>query len=259
MGTMAEPNLELLLLGTGTCVPSVERNSSGYAVRYGATILLLDIGNGIQKRLLEAKVDYRYVDGIFISHFHPDHTTDLIPFLFATRHTPGFSRIDPLILAGARGLRDFVDNMSEIYGHWVKQPGFPLEVRELDSDKVEVGPLKIRSVPVNHSENALAFRVTAPNGKSLTYSGDTGFCDSIVRLAKDTDLLLIECSFPTAMRINGHLTPPEVAKIARDCNCKRVVLTHLYPVFGDENPADEVSRYFDGEVILGEDLMRLQI
>ena len=40
-------------------------------------------------KLEKIGVDYLGIDNVFITHFHPDHTSDLIPLLFATRHPYG--------------------------------------------------------------------------------------------------------------------------------------------------------------------------
>ncbi len=255
---MDEMQLELTLLGTGTCVPNPERNASGYVVRYQDVTILLDIGNGTMRRLLEAKIDYKKVDAICISHFHPDHVTDLVPFLFATRYTPGFTRSKDLRILGPVGLGEYLNKVSNVYGNWVTNPEFPFELVELDTAKIEFGSLKFETAPVKHTEASIAYRIAASNGKSITYSGDTDECESIINLAFETDLLVIECSFPSAEKVNGHLTPLEVARIATACKCKHVVLTHLYPVH-KTNPADELKGLFGGKVTLGSDLMTFQI
>lgn len=254
-----EENLKLTLLGTGTCVPNLRRNASGYVIRHGSTILSMDMGNGIMRQMLKAKIDYREIGGILITHYHPDHVTDLVPFLFATRHTPGFSREKHLRIIGAHGLRSYLEHTSNLYGTWVKSPQFPFEIQEVSFDEFQIDQLTIKSARVRHAESAVAYRITSPNGRSVTYSGDTGYCESIIELARDTDVLLIECSFPSIMRIGTHLTPHEVGLIAQRANCKKVILTHLYPVFGDQDPTDEVSEEFNGKVVLGEDLLEFEI
>lgn len=255
---MDNSKLELILLGTGTCVPSIERNASGYVVRYNDLTIILDIGNGILRRMLEANVDYKDVDAICLSHFHPDHVTDLVSFLFATRHTPGFTRTKELIIIGPVGLRDFLDKLSAVYGEWILHPNFSLQIIELESSEIEISPLSIKTARANHSEESIAYRITEPNGGSITYSGDTDECESIVELARGTDILVIECSFPNNNKIAGHLTPAEVGKIARASQCKQVVLTHIYPVH-ETDPTNELREIFDGKVTLGRDLMEFQV
>jgi len=42
--------------------------------------LLFDSGSGTLRRLLEAGIDFKEVDYLIYSHFHPDHTADLCRF-----------------------------------------------------------------------------------------------------------------------------------------------------------------------------------
>ena len=56
----------------------------------------------------------------------------------------------------------------------------------------------------------------------MVYSGDTDYCDSIVKLARDCDVLILECSFPEGMHCEGHLTPDLAGRIAAEANCKQL-------------------------------------
>ena len=132
------------------------------------------------------------------------------------------------------------------------------EIIELEYSKIKFGPLNIETAKTLHTNESIAYRISDQNGKSITYSGDTDFCEPIIALAQDTDILVIECSFPTAMKVAGHLTPAEVGKIAQECKCKHVILTHIYPVH-EIDPTNELNDVFDGKVTLGKDLMTFKI
>jgi ribonuclease BN (tRNA processing enzyme) len=256
---MNEQKMELILLGTGTCVPRADRNSSGYVVKDKGTIVLLDCGPGILRRMAEAKIDFREIDVICLSHFHPDHVSDLAPFFLATKYTPDFARTRPLTLIGPTGLKEFFHNLSKLYGEWLENLNFPLQLEEFGEDSKEFNSLTIYSKKMEHSKNSIGFRIKNSENKSITYSGDTGFCKEIVELANETDLLLIECSFPDNRKMEEHLTPKEVGEIAKAANVKKVVLTHLYPVFQNQDPVNQVSGIFNGEIIEGRDLLKLYV
>ena len=117
----------------------------------------------------------------------------------------------------------------------------------------------MRTTLVKHAENAIAFRLDTENKQSITYSGDTDFCESIINLANQTDILLIECSFPKNKKVPGHLTAEEVGIIASESLSKKVILTHLYPVFEKNASVQEVKEQYNGEVIEGKDLLFFQI
>lgn len=78
--------MKLTILGSGTCVPYARRGSSGYAIELEGASMLLDCGSGATRSLARAGINYLGIDCLFLSHFHPDHTGDLVPFLFATKY-----------------------------------------------------------------------------------------------------------------------------------------------------------------------------
>ena len=248
---------KLTLLGTGTCVPIKNRNSSGYFLKTQNLNILIDCGAGTLRRLTEAKIDYRNIDLICVTHFHPDHCSDIAPFFLATRHTPGFTRSKTLTVIGPAGLKSHLKRLAELYGSWLLDSDYPLVVHELKENSLIIKTIRIFSAPMKHTDNSIGFRFEE-NKKSITFSGDTDFIPSLIQLAKKTDLLLIECSFPNNQKTEGHLTPKEVGIIANKSMSKKIILTHLYPVFKDD-PVNEVKKIFNGEVIEGQDLMTLQI
>src|SRR5919108_1547900 len=113
----------LHILGSGTCVPYERRGSSGYAVELPKSTVLLDCANGTTSKLGKVGINYLDVDHIFLSHFHPDHTADLIPFLFATKYAHGSpygsKREKPLYVWGARGFNSFFSALTNAYNGWI--------------------------------------------------------------------------------------------------------------------------------------------
>ena len=93
----------------------------------------------------------------------------------------------------------------------------------------------------------------------MAISGDTDYCQTIIDLAFDVDLLVLECSFPDGKKVEGHLTPSLAGRIAAESHCKRLLLTHLYPVCDQFDIVGQCKKIFQGHVIMGEDLMRIKI
>ena len=167
--------MELTVIGSGTGVPSLRRGSPCLAVRAGGRLLVMDLGAGSLRALLRCGFDFSAIDVLALTHLHPDHVGDLIPFLFATRYSLGYTRTEPFRLLAARGFARFHDRLKEAFAGWVEPPPGLMDLKELAPDAPDaVGDLNlvIKSAPTNHTEGSLAFRVETP-GKSLVYSGDT--------------------------------------------------------------------------------------
>ena len=250
--------MELTVLGSGTVVLQPNRGPAGYLLKVASRTFLLDGGTGSLLNALRAGVSYFDIDNICYTHLHPDHTSDLVPFLFGTKYTPGVTRRKKLSLFGPVGFQGFFDKLVDLYGRGMVQIEYSMEIRELGAESLSLGDLTIRTRRMQHAENAIGYRFEWGD-KIFVYSGDTDFCGEIVELARGADLLLIECSFPDDKKVRGHLTPSEVGEIAATAGAKKVLLTHIYPPFDESAILDAVSRRFGGEIRIAHDLERAVI
>ncbi len=252
--------MKLIILGSGTLVPSAQRGSSGYAIETGNSKLLLDCGNGSTWKLAHAGINYMEIDHIFLSHLHPDHTGDLVPFLFARKYTEwspyGVKREKPLRIWGGEGFLEFFNNLKSAYKDWIAPEG--MEIEEIEPGSLSTGELDITAVKVPHIDSSLAYRIDA-EGKSLVYSGDTDYSENLIQLSQNADLLIIECALPDQHKRKGHLTPKEVIKITNECGAKKIVVTHLYPVSDQENVVQQIRENVTAKVIEAQDLLEIDI
>ncbi len=248
--------MKLHILGSGTCVPYERRGSSGYALKLSKSTILLDCGNGTTWKLGKVGINYLEIDHIFLSHFLPDHTADLIPFLFATKYSQ--TKKEKLLhIFGAKGLIKFFSALKEAYQEWIVPP--ELSIGEIEEGVKEFDDYKLTAGKTVHIESSLAYRIDS-EGKSLVYSGDTDYSKSLIELAKDTDVLIIECSAPDVKsKIKGHLAPNEVALIANESRARKIIISHLYPVCDESDIVSAIREQVEADVILAEDLMAIEI
>ena len=250
--------MELIIIGSGTAVIQPRRGPSGYILKNGDEIYLLDGGSGTLRKVAEAGISYKKIDKVFYTHLHPDHTIDLVPFLFATKHTPGFVRTEPLEIYGPVGFEEFYKGFTELFSRRMLEAEYEIKITEIAARQVHFPSWRLGTELMQHARHAIGYRFEA-NGKTFAYSGDTDYCEEIIRLARNADVLLLECSFPDKMKVKGHLTPGEAGKIAAEAGVKKLVLTHFYPPCDEEDMITPCRKYFDGEVVLAEDLMSIQI
>jgi len=209
------------------------------------------------RRLMEAQVEYRTVTHLFITHRHPDHCADLVIFLFALNYTPGFKREETLHLFGPMGFREIVHRMMDLFP-WAVPKHYHLEIQEVEETEIVGEGWRIFSKPTVHGDVlAVTYRLES-HGKVVVYSGDSGYCESLIENARNADLFIVECSFPEKMELKGvHLNSKEVADVAFKAGAKRLVLTHLYPFCDENDIVAEIKETFKGDVEKGEDLMRI--
>jgi len=213
------------------------------------------------RKLLETGVEVFDVSFIFYSHFHPDHTGELVPFLFSNKYPDGSHRKKPLTLVGGKGFFKFYESLKLVYGHWIELDADLLNIIELDNthhDDRRFDDFRVESIPVEHNPESIAYRITGSDGASVVYSGDTDFSDNLVMLSKDADLLICESALPDELKVKGHLTPSLAGKIAKKANVRKLVLTHFYPECDLVDIEKECRKAYDGPLILAEDLMKIK-
>jgi ribonuclease BN (tRNA processing enzyme) len=252
--------MEITVVGSGTVVPRLERRQSCVVVETGNEMLVFDLGSGAMRGMLHANLDPFAVDRVFFTHFHPDHTVDVVPLLFSIKYGADEERTRPLHLTGPEPFRDFWQSLTEVWGEWMISD-YPMEVSELPhecSSPLDLPGCRLSWAPVEHRPESIAYRLETDGG-ALVYTGDTEYGESVVELARGVHTLLVECSFPDDSPVPGHLTPNSVARIASEADVERVVLTHIYPTAEALDLPAEIGRGYDGEVVVAEDGFRFSV
>jgi len=253
-----EQTFNLTILGAGTGVPLKNRHAPALVVQVGTTHILLDSGSGAAYQIARAGFNYYQFDHLFYSHYaHPDHINDLSELLFANKYfDPPRNR--ELNIYGPEGIKKFFKNLCALYPV-LGNTDYPIRIHELQESTIAIENITITSKPLNHQHTAcVGYRIEYV-GKSLIYSGDTDYCESLIELARNGVVFVVECSFPDEHKVEGHLTPGEIGRIATLAEVKKVILTHLYPLCDQYDVVAQVSKKFSGEVIRAEDLMKVTI
>ncbi len=248
--------MKLTILGSGTCVPSLKRNASGYLLEAEGKEVLIDCGSGVLLQLERAGNSYKDIDALFLTHGHPDHFADLMPLIHALFYTPNFTREKDFSIIAPQGFRQYYDTaIGSILG---ESKDFHIVFMEA-ADNMEFGPWSICTTSTVHSADSIAYRFELGE-RSVVFSGDADYDQGLIALSEKADLLIADCSFPDAMKVNGHLSAKECGLLAQKAEVKTLVLSHIYPAdTPDEDRVTEAKEHFNGEVILAEDLMEFII
>jgi ribonuclease BN (tRNA processing enzyme) len=240
--------VRLKVLGTGTCIPSLTRGSSAYLVAAGGRTVLIDAGPATVRRLLEFGYTVNDIDIIVVTHFHVDHTADLSTFLFVCNYG-AVARVKPLLLIGGPGMHKFYRGLRALYS-WVQPKSYPLTTRSMPAGVLEHEGLRIETKRMNHNQESIGARIS--DGKSITFTGDTGYSRNLVALAHRTDLLVADCSFPER-KAPGHMNLNALQRVVDACEPGRVLLSHLYPDW------DNFEGVLHSPYLMGEDGMDLTL
>ncbi|HEY9157691.1 MBL fold metallo-hydrolase [Candidatus Binatus sp.] len=217
------------LLGTGDAFASFGRSQSGYLIDAPGGRILMEAGPGLMPALKSNAVAPDSFDLVLISHLHGDHFAGL-PFLILDYmwETP---RKRLLTIAGPPRLEQRtwllmrtmfphfeLDKIKRKLKFVVLEPG----------SSTRLGKFKVRAIRSPHTKPdiSLSLRIDG-GGKSIVFSGDTGWNDELVELSAGADLFLCECTYYESTELNFHLNYPLLAANRDKFKVRRMVLTHL--------------------------------
>jgi ribonuclease BN (tRNA processing enzyme) len=251
--------MRLTILGSGTNVHPT-RAAAGYLVQTDQ-VMLLDFGPRTLMNLVESGVDRHRVTHVFFSHYHADHFTDFVTFLFDeiifTKYEGG--RRPPLTVLGPRGTSRLFGTMFGMLPGF-DQPPFPVRYRDLADRPLRIGATKVVPFSVLHSPglHCLGYRIEY-RGKALAYSGDSQYCPPLVRLCGDADVAVLDCSFPASRPNPVHLHAGQCGQVAREAGVGKLILSHFYPISERYDVRAQAGEAFGGTIVKGRDLLQIKI
>jgi ribonuclease BN (tRNA processing enzyme) len=235
--------VELTVLGCAGTFPGPDSPCSGYLVEHDGFRLVVDLGAGALG-VLQRHVGLLDVDAVYVSHLHADHCIDLVAYSYARRYHPQ-GMPPPLPVYGPVG------TCARICAAFEEPPQDGLldvfDFREVSPGTRAIGPFTVRTVRTNHPIECHALRLEA-DGRSLTYSGDTGRCPELVELAAGTDLFLCEASWthddshPPGIHLSGR----EAGQHAQQAGVGLLLLTHLQAWADPDEVLAEAGAEFGG-------------
>ena len=83
--------MKLTVLGCGSFFVSANQTASAFLLETAGKKILIDCGPGTLVRLSEQKVKLEDIDYVFLTHFHPDHSSDLFPLFMNYKLTDFFT------------------------------------------------------------------------------------------------------------------------------------------------------------------------
>ena len=247
--------MKLQFLGSGGSAVSAKRACPSILIDEST---VFDLGPGALGNLRRSGIDTEKLSSVFISHFHADHISDLVPFLWAIQID---GRKNPLEILGPPGFKLVFQKLLECTNTSDGFFTFPLKVTEIQfAETIN----NIRTCRTDHSIPTLAFRLDI-RGKTLCYTADTIYCPAVIELASNVDLLVHEATFLEDQAPIAELTKHSTARMAgrsgREAKAKRLVLFHIPPPneHREEEFRTEASHEYGNEVMIGNDMAKIEI
>lgn len=279
----------LILLGTaGGPAVKKARAQPANALVVAGDIYVVDAGDGVSRQMALAGLSMLDLRAVFITHNHSDHVADYGTLLLRAMESGLKSPVEAYGPPPLRQMTDsYLDYMrwdlelrerdenrprlaSLVRVHEIASPGI---VREDENTKVTA-----TEVPHGAAVPSYAYRFDTADC-SVVFSGDTSKSEALIELAKDADVLVhevlnvagldaaVEMTDPgnDALKrhiIEAHTSISDVGRVAARANVARLVLTHFVPTGLPQYDTRDawlagVREHYDGDVVIGEDLMEI--
>jgi len=230
-------SMELRILGAHNCETREARLTSMLL----DGIIAIDVGGLTSSLTLE---DQEGIKAVLLTHHHFDHIRDLAT-LGMNRYNSG-----PVSVYSLESVLDVISRYlldGTLYPDFSSRPSpdkpsirlCPIEPYK----EVSIEGYAVRPLPVNHCVPAVGYHVTAPDGRSIFYTGDTGRNDTSLWKHVSADLLVTEVTVPDKYRDiageTGHLTPQSLKQELLDFqkaggSLPPVVIVHMSPHIEDD-------------------------
>lgn len=277
----------VILLGTGGGPrPNKMRNQSSQVLLVNELPYVVDCGGGVSRQMVFAGIPLIKLRHIFITHHHSDHNLEYGALIYNAWVSGFKGKID------AYG----PPPLTKITKNFLETNEYDINIRIPDEGRLQLSPMietheiskpglvmqddnvKVTGAIVNHPPvvPSFAYRFETKD-RSVVFSGDTTPCDSLIELARGADVLIHEVINKPALAkllarvpnvdrllehiVGSHTTTEDVGKVAKRAGVKKLVLTHFVPG-DDESITDEmwagpVRAQFDGEIVVGRDLLEV--
>ena len=252
---------QVILLGTGAALSDETREHTYLVVKEQKRAVLIDCAGSPVQRLIKAGIALNNIEHLILTHHHPDHIYGVSVFLLdlwlggrkKTLHIYGLSET----LRATRAMMRAFE-----WERWFKFDFFPLEFHRVPPNQhgalITTPEFSIFTTPTRHLLPTVAVRVKSnTSGKSITYSSDTEMCESIVNLARDSEILFHEATTLNTSN-QGHTSARQAGAQAKRAGVKKLVLVHLPPHCDTKKWRAAAQKTFDGQVVVGKDFARFQ-
>ena len=284
---------KLRIVGAGTPTWTLDRWGTCFVLEICGQRLMIDCGPASTYKMYRMDIPCTSIDHLFFTHLHSDHISDYLCFLM-TRFDQAIGVEPNLRVYGPRPIREITERMwSSDHGvFWYdvlartnhpmsvhafhsrggkgERPAPVVEVFEYEQGKVAEGKgWTCHAWEVKHAQpyiECYGFRFETDEG-IVAFSGDTAPISSVVELARDADLFVMEAvhreekiqTYPSVISESGTLS---AGRMAAEAGAKRLVINHqsgtLEPHEETTQGIAEVKEMFDGMLFWAKDMMDVE-
>ena len=145
--------MEIVFLGTAGAIPTEKRSLPAVFLDYMGDYFLFDCGEGTQRQMRIAGINFMRIDHVFITHLHADHFMGLAGMI---QSMDFLERKKPLEIYGPAGMKETLDHMLSL--GTFRPDCLEIQVHEIGLGVVLKGErYSISCARTEHTNNSLAY------------------------------------------------------------------------------------------------------
>lgn len=257
--------IEIGFLGTGGWIATKERDNTSFLIRHENKLILVDCPGGAVQKIKLLGYEPEDTVSLFVTHVHPDHIYGL-PSLV---HSLMLEEL-AIGLYGSEHSLDFCRRLLDLFQLRESRIKCRIDFNPLVSGQsfLPLSDVSCSCLHVPHHPSSLAYSFHfGREEKTLIYSGDTPLYSPLFDEAKESDLLIHECSAPKwyfdryPALYDIHTAALDLGRESQSNRIKKLIPCHI---FGDMGFAAtdlerEILESFEGDVVMPYDLMTLKL
>ncbi|MEM3420997.1 MAG: MBL fold metallo-hydrolase [Candidatus Hadarchaeum sp.] len=178
------------------------------------------------------------LDGIVVTHCHPDHYTDTEVLIEAmTKHST--KKRGSLICS--RSVIDGVGDYGPAVSRYHQRKPEKLLIPN-NGEKIQLNDLELEAVPAKHSDPTTFGIIFHTDDGAIGYTSDTQYFEEIARYYDGIRILIANVTRPLSMRIPWHLCSEDLIKILTEVKPELAVMIHMGMMFLKHEPQSEAER-----------------
>lgn len=296
--------IPISFLGTSQAIPTEKRNHTAVLLKYKDETILVDCGEGTQRQFRKARLNPCKITRILITHWHGDHILGLPGLFQTLALNNYNRTLHIYIPKGTSAYIDLIFRMFAFQGKIKFEihecsAGKILETKDfcigaekmlhgtptlaysfIEKDKLRINKQKLKKLKIqgriiselqkgkdiiwNNKKIKAKDLIYKQKGKKITIIMDTCINNRMLKIAKNSDLLITESTYiekeADLAKEYRHLTAKQAALTAKKSKAKKLILTHISQRYENNEKVilNEAKKIFKNTV-LAEDLMRVEV
>ena len=220
--------LTLHFLGTGGgrhTMCTQKRRTAGIRLEHGRTQVHIDPGPGALVHSIYAGLTPMRLDGVVVTHCHPDHYTDAEVLVEAM--TGGTTRRHGVLAAARSVLKGSGEDLDPSVSRYHQQLAGRVE-ELVPGSRFEIGRISFEALKAIHGDgDAICIRLEAPGVGKLGYTSDTEAYPGLGEALRGCRMLVLGTMWPRGSPLVGHLCTDDALRLIEEAKPRCVVTTHF--------------------------------